>query len=286
MASFSSDSNGGQGQGQGNGGAIRKSADKAARRLFDAGSSTEDEDDASGKEPYKAATAASRAILRNRAYQLSPKPSPSTSGAAACKQVDQGQVALVDDSKITLVVDDARFVVSPSLFTAHPDTMLGRMFSSGFDFHPNSRGEFEVADGLSSAAFGCVLEFYQSGMMNCPPHVGVSELREACDYLMVPFTADTVKCVNLRGLLHELSNDGAEEQFEAFLEELILPEMVICASRGDRECHIVILVDEDQIDWDEDFPPQMGEEYTQTIVSTPLYRCHWDMFQSCVRCLL
>ena len=47
---------------------------------------------------------------------------------------------------------------------------------------------------------------------------------------------------------------------------------MICATRGDRECHIVILVDEDQIDWDEDFPPQMGEEYTQTIVSTSMYR--------------
>ncbi len=47
---------------------------------------------------------------------------------------------------------------------------------------------------------------------------------------------------------------------------------VICATRGDRECHIVVLHDDDQIDWDEDFPPQMGEEYTQTIVSTPLYR--------------
>ena len=48
--------------------------------------------------------------------------------------------------------------------------------------------------------------------------------------------------------------------------------MVICATRGDRECHIVILVEEDQIDWDEDFPPQMGEEYTQTIVSNAMYR--------------
>merc|ERR1712020_519763 len=37
-------------------------------------------------------------------------------------------------------------------------------------------------------------------------------------------------------------------------------------------CHIVILVEEDQIDWDEDFPPQMGEEYTQTIVSNAMYR--------------
>ena len=26
--------------------------------------------------------------------------------------------------------------------------------------------------------------------------------------------------------MHELSNDGAQEQFEGFLEELILPEMV------------------------------------------------------------
>ena len=47
---------------------------------------------------------------------------------------------------------------------------------------------------------------------------------------------------------------------------------MICATRGDRECHIVILVEEDQIDWDEDFPPQMGEEYTQTIVSNAMYR--------------
>jgi hypothetical protein len=40
------------------------------------------------------------------------------------------------------------------------------------------------------------------------------------------FSATTVKCQNLRGLLHELSNEGAREQFEHFLETLILPEMV------------------------------------------------------------
>ena len=27
-----------------------------------------------------------------------------------------------------------------------------------------------------------------------------------------------------------------------------------------------------QIEWDEEFPPQMGEEYSQTIKSTPMYR--------------
>ena len=81
-----------------------------------------------------------------------------------------------------------------------------------------------------------------------------------------------MKCQNLRELLHELSNEGAREQFERFLECLILPEMVECASQGDRECHIVILLEDDSIDWDEDFPPPMGEEYTQTIKSTPMYR--------------
>ena len=81
-----------------------------------------------------------------------------------------------------------------------------------------------------------------------------------------------MKCQNLRELLHELSNEGARDQFEKFLESLILPEMVVCASQGDRECHIVILLEEDTIDWDEDFPPPIGEEYSQTIKSTPMYR--------------
>lgn len=69
------------------------------------------------------------------------------------------------------------------------------------------------------------------------------------------------------GLLHELSNEGARSQFESFLEELILPVMVNSAQRGDRECHLVVLLDDDVVDWDEEYPPQMGEEYAQ---STPI----------------
>lgn len=84
-----------------------------------------------------------------------------------------------------------------------------------------------------------------------PPSVSVSELREACDYMMVPFGVSTVKCQDLRGLLHELSNDGARGQFSTFLENIILPQLVISADRGDRECHIVILMEDDVIDWDE-----------------------------------
>jgi BTB/POZ domain-containing protein 10 len=30
--------------------------------------------------------------------------------------------------------------------------------------------------------------------------------------------------------------------------------------RGDRECQIVILCDDDLIEWDDDYPPQLGQE--------------------------
>jgi BTB/POZ domain-containing protein 10 len=73
------------------------------------------------------------------------------------------------------------------------------------------------------------------------------------------------------GLLHELSNEGARCQFEVFLEELILPLMVNSAQRGDRECHVVVLLDDDVVDWDEEYPPQMGEEYSQ---SKYPFSCH------------
>lgn len=70
--------------------------------------------------------------------------------------------------------------------------------------------------------------------------------------------------VSLGALLHELSNDGAHKQFDSYLEELILPIMVDSARKGERECHIVVLTDEDTVDWDEDHPPPMGEEYSQS----------------------
>lgn len=68
-----------------------------------------------------------------------------------------------------------------------------------------------------------------------------------------------------------MSNDGARCQFEFFLEELMLQLMVNSAQRGDRECHIVILLDDDVVDWDEEYPPQMGEEYCQSTLSIVIY---------------
>ncbi|XP_043463286.1 BTB/POZ domain-containing protein 10 isoform X1 [Leptopilina heterotoma] len=179
----------------------------------------------------------------------------------------------ISDERITLIVDNTRFIIDPALFTAHPNTMLGRMFSSGIEFaQPNERGEYEVAEGISAMVFRAILEYYKGGIIRCPPTVTVQELREACDYLLIPFDASTVKCQNLRGLLHELSNEGARCQFEVFLEDLILPLMVNSARRGDRECHIVVLLEDDVVDWDEEYPPQMGEEYSQTVNSTAMYR--------------
>lgn len=56
------------------------------------------------------------------------------------------------EERVTLVVDNTRFVLDPALFTAYPNTMLGRMFSSGREFtHTNDRGEYEVAEGIPAA---------------------------------------------------------------------------------------------------------------------------------------
>ena len=158
--------------------------------------------------------------------QLHSKSGQMSSGSA---ETDQSR------DRITLVVDNTRFIVDPVLFAAHPDTMLGRMFGSNASggasliTRPNERGEYEVADGVSATVFRAILEFYKTGVIRCPSSVTVPELREACDYLLVPFDAKTVRCQNLRGLLHELSNEGARAQFESFLEAMILPALVSSA---------------------------------------------------------
>ncbi|XP_041452621.1 BTB/POZ domain-containing protein KCTD20-like isoform X3 [Lytechinus variegatus] len=184
-----------------------------------------------------------------------------------------GQFKLAD--RVTLIVENTRFVVDPSLFIAHPNTMLGRMFSNGVDHtmtRPNDKGEYEVAHGISAEIFSSILDFYKVGCIRCPPSVSIQDLREACDYLLIPFTEETIKCKNLRCLLHEISNDGARQEFEKHLEAALLPEMVNCAQKGERECHIVILLEDDVVEWDPDYPPAMGEENCQVIYSTSLYR--------------
>ncbi|CAD7684110.1 unnamed protein product [Nyctereutes procyonoides] len=156
----------------------------------------------------------------------------------------------------TLRVDNTRFVVDPSIFTAQPNTM---MFGSGmrtYFTHPNEKGENNPLSLIG---------------------ISIPELREACDYtLLFSLNIEKIKIFFVGfisgALMHELSNDGARRQFEFYLEEMILPLMVASAQSGERECHIVVLTDDDVVDWDEEYPPQIGEEYSQIIYSTKLYR--------------
>ena len=109
----------------------RKPEHPVARRIVDEGSSSEGD-----QEDYDYG-AKSKAYLRprNLAYQqLSPKASSS-----GCFSASNPEYLRNLDNKITVVVDGTRFVVNPTLFTSQPDTMLGRMFSSGFDFLLNSK---------------------------------------------------------------------------------------------------------------------------------------------------
>ena len=39
---------------------------------------------------------------------------------------------------------------------------------------------------------------------------------------------------------------------------------MVCLQHGERECHIVVLIDDDVVEWDEEYPPQMGEEHSQS----------------------
>ncbi|XP_078402989.1 BTB/POZ domain-containing protein 10-like isoform X4 [Cetorhinus maximus] len=169
--------------------------------------------------------------------------------------------------RIVLIVDNTRFVVDPVIFAAHPDTLLGRMFTSGRENNvtkANKKGEYEIAEGITSTVFRAVLDYYTTGIIQCPDGISVQELRDACDYLCINFNHNTIRCRDLSALLHELSNNGARRQFERNLEELVLPLMVSNARKGERECHVVVLAHEDTVDWDEQHPPQMGEEYSQS----------------------
>ncbi|XP_022539631.1 BTB/POZ domain-containing protein 10a isoform X1 [Astyanax mexicanus] len=187
----------------------------------------------------------------------------------------EGSRSIRTAERVTLIVDNTRFVVDPAIFTAQPNTMLGRMFGAGREYNftrPNEKGEYEVAEGISSTVFRAILDYYKSGIIRCPDGISIPELREACDYLCISFDYSTIKCRDLSALMHELSNDGARQQFESYLEEMVLPLMVASAQSGERECHVVVLTDDDVVDWDEEYPPQMGEEYSQIIYSTKLYR--------------
>lgn len=48
--------------------------------------------------------------------------------------------------------------------------------------------------------YNVLQDYYKTGLINCPPSVQIPELREACDYLLIPFNAQVVRCQNLSKL--------------------------------------------------------------------------------------
>ncbi|KOB71202.1 Uncharacterized protein OBRU01_13069, partial [Operophtera brumata] len=305
------------------------------RSFFYPDSSSDSDDDKSyrlDEERRKRLSKRNGPNIRSRTCAMLPKLPTTPSTSTALDQARSGKGQLGED-RITLVVDNTRFVVDPAQFTAHPNTMLGRMFSS-------------------ATVFRAILEYYRGGTIRCPPTVSVQELREACDYLLVPFDANTVRCQEFREACDYLlvpfdantvrcpptvsvqelrkacdyllvpfdANTVRCQELREACDYLLVPfdaNTVRCQVRGHHqvstdclragvdggiisvvfsmsfptrvravssspswnsssfhscECHVVVLLDDDSVEWDEQYPPQMGDEYSQTVLSTPLYR--------------
>lgn len=45
-------------------------------------------------------------------------------------------------------------------------------------------------------------DYYKTGLINCPPSIRIPELREACDYLLIPFNAQVIRCQNLSKFMY------------------------------------------------------------------------------------
>ena len=86
---------------------------------------------------------------------------PSPSRAALNKKMQEHTIVTTANTndRVTLVVDETRFVIDPQLFRVHPNTMLGRMFSSSWETSliANERGEYELANGISATIFRALL---------------------------------------------------------------------------------------------------------------------------------
>lgn len=54
--------------------------------------------------------------------------------------------------------------------------------------------------GVPANVFRVILDYYLLGKMTCPPDVSVRQLKQACEYFLIPFNHETVSCSNLRKL--------------------------------------------------------------------------------------
>jgi BTB/POZ domain-containing protein 10 len=138
------------------------------------------------------------------------------------------------------------------------------MFGSGRNLvRANENGDYVIDHEVSPEAFAAVLDYYRNGRIKCPPTVAVCELHDACDFFQLEFSTASVQCADVAKFLHELSNQGAKQQFHSFLQRSLVPAMARCADLGERQCHIVVLSENDTVEWDEEMPPQLGEQYAK-----------------------
>lgn len=142
--------------------------------------------------------------------------------------------------------------------------MLGRMFGAGRTLvRPDENGDYVIEREVSPEAIAAVLDYYRHGRIKCRPTVAVTELHDACDFFQIEFSTASVQCEDVARFLHELSNEGAKRQFHSFLQRSLVPAMARCADLGERQCHIVVLLENDTVEWDEELPPQLGEQYAK-----------------------
>eukprot|EP00056_Hartaetosiga_gracilis_P008181 m.116893 g.116893 ORF g.116893 m.116893 type:complete len:439 (+) comp12864_c2_seq1:711-2027(+) len=177
------------------------------------------------------------------------------------------------DEHITIVAGGRRFFVRTSLFESHTETLLSRMFLCYREkCKRTDQGDYVIENNVSSEAFSAILQFYKTGEVKCPATISLDELKKTCAYFLIPFDHTSIKCDNLGTLLHELSNQGAKGQFEMFLSQYLLPSMAKFAEVGDRKCHVVVLSDEQTVEWDDEIPPKHGEQFSKVVHCTALSR--------------
>ena len=172
---------------------------------------------------------------------------------------------------ITILVGNVRFLLYRATLMVHPKTMLGGMFGKNMSrfTHENESGEIKL-ESVSPEVFRAILGYYTDNIINVPFTMNMYEIKEACDFFLIPFNTTTVTAKNLASFMNELSNDGARKKFKKFLKEDIVSVMAECAMKGERECHIVCLKEEDVVEWDPEYPPQIGEDQLSVVKNNEL----------------
>lgn len=98
---------------------------------------------------------------------------------------------------LKLGVGDKIFEIEKSSVINYPDTMLGRMFTSSSDLaKSNENGVYQITWDYDSTLFESLLDYYRHGNFALPANCGILHLKEACDYLLIPFTSKTVNNVD------------------------------------------------------------------------------------------